>query len=170
MFSLELQLCYCLFVAFFEWVTFRAALWRGRSEIRLRKSMIRFSGSFQTLSPQTLLCELYLSQRECVCVSTSGKSRWIPAADGHNGQSWQKVNYAESKESILKSYDTPTVYKEFYPPQCQSHFPFSGGHQTFVSDLLTCQKQHNLRTKCGIIYAEKETSDMKRDKKKKLTG
>ena len=67
------------------------------------------------------------------------------------------------------SYDARAVYKEFYPPQCQSHFPFSGGHQTFVSDLLTCQKQHNLRTKCGIIYAEKETSDMKRDKKKKLT-
>ena len=107
--------------------------------------------------------------------------------DGHNGQSWLKVNYAEERN--LESYDEAravykkfylylkslscdarAVYKEFYPPQCQSHFPFSGGHQTFVSDLLTCQNQHNLRTKCGIIYAEKETSDMKRDKKKKLTG
>ena len=120
-----------------------------------------FSGCF----PPDIPCVNFICHRGNVFVSRpAGKSR-RRAADGHNGQSWQKVNYAESKESILKSYDTQTVYKEFYPPQCQSHFPFSGGHQTFVSDLLTCQKQHNLRTKCGIIYAEKETSDMKRDKK-----
>ena len=31
--------------------------------------------------------------------------------------------------------------RDFYASQCQSHFPFSSGHPTFVSDLLTCQKQ-----------------------------
>ena len=101
-----------------------------------------FSGRF----PRHSLCELYLSQRECVCVSTlreikvdtstssSGRSQWSVLAS-----SWRKVNYkCRSKEFVLKSFDAQTVYREFYPPQCQSHFPFSGPAPNF------CQWSFNL--------------------------
>ena len=117
--------------------------------------------------PRHFVCELYLSQRECVCVWTSGKSSWI-LAHGHNGQAWKGLGrkWIIEKEEILNPMMQSVIQRVFSSSMPK---PFSGGHQTFVSDLLTCQKQHNLRTKCGIIYAEKETLDMKRDKKKKLT-
>ena len=93
-------------------------------------------------------------------LDTRPRSQWSSLE-----RAWQKVNYREGRN--FKSYDAKCDTKSFFPFSMPK--PFSGGHQTFVSDLLTCQKQHNLRTKCGIIYAEKETLDMKRDKKKKLT-
>ena len=111
------------------------------------KARSEFQILFRPSPPRHSLCELYLSQRECVCVSTlreikvdtstssSGRSQWSVLAS-----SWRKVNYKcrRSKEFVLKSYGAQTVYREFYPPQCQSHFPFSGAAPNF------CQWSFNL--------------------------
>ena len=68
-----------------------------------------FSGCF----PPDIRCVNFICHRGNVFVSRpAGKSR-RRAADGHNGQSWLKVNYAEERN--LESYDEArAVYKEFY--------------------------------------------------------
>ena len=129
--------------------------------------------------PPDIRCVNFICHRGNVFVSRPwGKSRWIPApavADGHNGQSWQGLGRmwiinAEARNLSSNLLTRKLFTESFILLNAKAISPFRAQHQTFVSDLLTCQKQHNLRTKCGIIYAEKETSDMKRDKKKKLTG
>ena len=133
-----------------------------------KPGLAKFSGPWGCF-PQTFVVVWTLSVREgmCLCLDLGEIKR------SHNGQARQgsrgKWIMHNVKIWILQDFKI-LWWRKFSPPQCQSRFPFSGGHQTFVSDLLTCQKQHNLRTKCGIIYAEKETSDMKRDKKKRLTA
>ena len=139
------------------------------------------SCEINTLGPLCLWqCFFIGQQRESVCVSTSGKSRWsqvtmvrlgkdFTESELFTSQDFEILWHTRENRSQCTQHNSVHTQRVLFFSQCQSHFPFSPGQQSFVSDLSSCQKQRNLRTKCGIIYAEKETSDMKRDKKKKLT-